>query len=287
MGNDIKLPLYGAAFAFTALGAAAAVIGVYLLANSDTKAVARCIALALACGLAWKPVIDAGSALVTQTTDQENNEDVAKRTEDLQSMVTGLSTTKDLPATLVEMEQKAARIVRLLPKVTDAEVRADAEDSIRALVAGIERVMPQRPRESVSVLTRLAVAGLETRQPQFAPMVLGALHDVGIAAEDPAVSSSAFGGLEQIASAADTRPEAALAAEARYLGAEVVVGAATRAEASGRAETVAQLPAAEALRSLESAQRSFEARGDQARAGRATARASELEKLTKRPPGLP
>lgn len=52
------------------LGAGAAYIGVYLLASSDTAQVHRCLAFALVCGVAWKPVWDAGTALVDQTTRQ-------------------------------------------------------------------------------------------------------------------------------------------------------------------------------------------------------------------------
>lgn len=49
------------------LGAGAAYIGVYLLASSDTAQVHRCLAFALLCGVAWKPVWDAGTALVDQS----------------------------------------------------------------------------------------------------------------------------------------------------------------------------------------------------------------------------
>jgi hypothetical protein len=288
VGREVTLPWYWAALAFPALGAAAALIGVYVLTVSDTKAALRCIAFALLCGLVWKPVIEAGSALVTQTAAQQKAREVAVHTTELQAMAADLAESPgpDLPSLLTKVEQTTNKIVRLLPAVPDPEMRADAEDTVRNVVAVVERVAPQRPRESVDVLTRLAVTGLATRQPQFATLATTVLHDVGIGATSPEVSIAAYGGLNEVAAAAESRPDSALAAEARYLGADMVLVAAARAEADGRADSVARLPTGEAMRNLETAQKYFEARGDQARADRSKMRALEFRRLSK-PPGGP
>jgi hypothetical protein len=57
------LTVYAAA---PVLGGGAGLIGVYLLANSDRKDIVRCMVFSMVCGIVWKPVFDAGSAIVTQ-----------------------------------------------------------------------------------------------------------------------------------------------------------------------------------------------------------------------------
>ena len=57
----------GALWAWAAapfLGALAGFVGVIMLANSDRRDLARCVAFAAVCGFAWKPVLDAVTALV-------------------------------------------------------------------------------------------------------------------------------------------------------------------------------------------------------------------------------
>lgn len=51
---------------FALLGAGAAPMGVYILANVDMKAPARALIFAVACGFSWKPVLDASGALINQ-----------------------------------------------------------------------------------------------------------------------------------------------------------------------------------------------------------------------------
>lgn len=53
--------------AASALGAGASFLGIYLLAGTDTAQANRCLAFALLCGFSWKPVFDAGSALLNQS----------------------------------------------------------------------------------------------------------------------------------------------------------------------------------------------------------------------------
>jgi len=52
--------------ASSALGTGAGFIGVYVIANSDTRSLLRCLGFALLCGFSWKPVYDGGEAIVKQ-----------------------------------------------------------------------------------------------------------------------------------------------------------------------------------------------------------------------------
>lgn len=60
----------------TVLGAGASFVGAYLLANPDMREAQgrmRGWAFALICGFAWKPVYDAGTALVDKTAEDMND----------------------------------------------------------------------------------------------------------------------------------------------------------------------------------------------------------------------
>ena len=54
-----------------ALGAGAAFVGIFALAHTDTRVLTRCLAFAVLCGLSWKPIYDAGNALVKQSIRQQ------------------------------------------------------------------------------------------------------------------------------------------------------------------------------------------------------------------------
>ena len=51
------LPARAAIPALIVVGAASALIGVYLIANSDTKETRHTLAFALVCGIFWQPVL--------------------------------------------------------------------------------------------------------------------------------------------------------------------------------------------------------------------------------------
>src|SRR3990172_11409776 len=67
VGQPAALVWWQAIPAGVLLGAGASFVGVYLLANADVRDAKRCLALAMICGFAWKPVYEAGTALVKET----------------------------------------------------------------------------------------------------------------------------------------------------------------------------------------------------------------------------
>lgn len=64
--NHFQINVLASLVASTVLGTGAAFVGVYVIANTDTRDFLRCLGFALLCGFSWKPVYDAGSALVNQ-----------------------------------------------------------------------------------------------------------------------------------------------------------------------------------------------------------------------------
>jgi membrane associated rhomboid family serine protease len=56
--------------ALVVVGAVAAVLGVYLIANSDTTELRHTLAFALVCGVFWQPVFDAAKLYVTHSVTE-------------------------------------------------------------------------------------------------------------------------------------------------------------------------------------------------------------------------
>lgn len=63
---DETVPWALALTAYPLLGVVAAILGVYLVASTDTSQRMRCLAFAAACGLAWGPIFEASQAIVSK-----------------------------------------------------------------------------------------------------------------------------------------------------------------------------------------------------------------------------
>ena len=70
-GENPIIPLLPFGFiVYILLGMAAGMLGVYVIAKTDTRHFAHCLGFSLACGIAWSPVIDGARALAAKNTDK-------------------------------------------------------------------------------------------------------------------------------------------------------------------------------------------------------------------------
>jgi len=60
------------------LGAAAALVAVYVVTPADVTKTAKLIAFSLLCGFLWKPVLDAGRVVITQRVEADRTADAVK-----------------------------------------------------------------------------------------------------------------------------------------------------------------------------------------------------------------
>jgi len=144
-GHHPPLPWYGWIPSSVALGVGASFLGVYLLANSDlqgTKSFFRGIAFAGMCGFAWKPIYDAGGALVEDTIQKKAEQRALSRAEDAAGLASSLPQTPqaELPAKISETKKAAMELLDKLPEVHDREARQKVESATTNLVSSLREV---------------------------------------------------------------------------------------------------------------------------------------------------
>jgi hypothetical protein len=113
---------------FLLCGMLAACLGVYLLANTDRKDFARCLCFAAACGLAWKPVLDAGTEVVKTGVA---NKSVTESVEGLKKKVEQAKSEPGAPQTLLE---GARDLSQQLAKIDNPALKRAASEAAGAAV---------------------------------------------------------------------------------------------------------------------------------------------------------
>lgn len=101
-----------------ALGAGAAPIGVYVVANVDMRSPIRSLVFAMLCGFAWKPVFEAGSALISQQATRSNDKQLLALVEaadkEVQTLLASASTEAEaalMAKNVVERVLEASRVL--------------------------------------------------------------------------------------------------------------------------------------------------------------------------------
>ena len=126
------------------LGMFAAFIGVFVIANTDTRDFLRCLGFALLCGFSWKPVYDAGAALVTQqtkVTQAKKAEDLSLKTEQAAIELKTKPAAQDLkPEELSRITSNALAAIQAAKNTDDISLRATAIDKSFVLKAELDRL---------------------------------------------------------------------------------------------------------------------------------------------------
>lgn len=106
--------------AYLLLGAGAGLLGVYVLAKTDTRQVMHCLGFALACGLSWSPVFEASSALI-----EKNQQDEARRTVQKEIEETGAAVEQLMHADGNNLEQRRSAVLQKVDKLTVSAARVN------------------------------------------------------------------------------------------------------------------------------------------------------------------
>jgi hypothetical protein len=159
VGQPIQGSLWVAVPGSVVLGTFAAFIGVYVIANTDTSDFLRCLGFSLLCGFAWKPVYDAGSALVTQQTRanqiakvQQLNETVGEAVSEVAS-----KTTKPTADDIAKAASAAFSAIDEAHKTGEVEVKIGALKQASALNDALKTLKSEGrlPTESEGQLQKL------------------------------------------------------------------------------------------------------------------------------------
>jgi hypothetical protein len=135
-------PWFPKGLASMALGAGASFVGAYVLATPDMSQPLgriRGLAFALICGFAWRPVYDAGGALVEQAVKNRNDSPILAQAKASEEQATELTQAPpaELPARISATKASALALIGDMQRAqgteTKRKVRRTAEKLIQSL----------------------------------------------------------------------------------------------------------------------------------------------------------
>lgn len=192
----VVTPWWAAAAIGIPLGAGAAFVGVYL-ANSSPAPPARCLAFALLCGFSWRPVLEAGSAVVAQKAQmQQARLAAAPLLERAARVQTDLGAAKSTEST-VEAVREAGSIASGLVATSGSATLVDPDlaaklqiEAARTLTVAARQAaatndpavaaLPIRPTVEALAATRAVTAPHETERARQLDQALASLRAVGL-----------------------------------------------------------------------------------------------------------
>lgn len=159
------------------LGAFAAGVAVYVLTNTDTSAVARTLFFAMLCGFVWKPVLDAGKALVQQTIQQRQDAAAQDAGDRAQALATSLTSTPpaQLPTKLEEVHDAALAAMEALPQASNPRVRREVETKVSAALTMVSQVAEKNPPAVSKILQNIGDAAANNQAVKVANQALMSL----------------------------------------------------------------------------------------------------------------
>ncbi|MBN1610314.1 MAG: hypothetical protein JW940_27040 [Polyangiaceae bacterium] len=188
------------------LGMGSAFIGVFLMANSDvssSNSLRRTLAFALMCGFAWRPVLEAGTALVKKhARDDQLSEQIRAHEKDVAQVA---NAPVAVASTTIDLLRKAERV--------DTEtLKAKASEQAVKVVNELRSAAPNEP-EAAEALAEVAEAATDTGDQAVAREAVVALTEAS--AKNPALARRISPRLERIAIAADAKKMPVVAAKSR------------------------------------------------------------------------
>lgn len=131
------------------LGMGAAILGVYLVAKTDMTAALHGLVFAMACGFAWRPVLDGTKALVEARISDQQKESIDKDTETALRSSDSLRSLRgtDQEKALGETVRASIDALRVDPRRTD--VIEDRSQRLEDVIRGI------RSAEDLDVMSRI------------------------------------------------------------------------------------------------------------------------------------
>ncbi|HXX46454.1 MAG TPA: hypothetical protein VEJ38_17160 [Candidatus Acidoferrales bacterium] len=184
-------------------GAAAAWIGVFVLANTDMSNQARGFAFALLCGIFFKPVIQGGYSFVVGAVSQAQAQSSASTVQDAsKSLASALKSAP--PAQVTSEVQKTSDAVSTLVQQTaavpDPGLKQQLDQRSSEAVKTIVEAAPAAPQASVDSLAKIGDAAKKNGNTAVTLNVLSALKTIESNSKDPQAASAAARAAELVRS---------------------------------------------------------------------------------------
>lgn len=172
LGQPFSQSWWVAALASTSLGMGAAFLGVFLIANTDTKALLRCLAFAMLCGFSWKPVYDAAGAFINQEINTKQERETMKLF--ALAKISAAELSKARPEQIPEIAFKASEAnlaaLRAASKVENSEIRRNALVQSTEIMKSIDSTIEANPGvndAAIKQLLREQKAAVDNLAPDF------------------------------------------------------------------------------------------------------------------------
>jgi len=182
----------GDIFAEIAFGVAAALFGVFLLSASDPKN-ARTLVFAVACGLAWQPIVAGTSSYVKQyaSTQAANS---AKQAD--ASLPTGgaAASSENIQAAA----SQTATAISKLPQVTDSSDRSTILNASQSVIQKVSASSTTSPSAKIEALHNIGLASLNSDSQSVGLQTVQPLKVLANSL-DPAVRTQAESALQDLA----------------------------------------------------------------------------------------
>jgi hypothetical protein len=201
IGSPLAVPWWQAIPASAFLGMGASFLGVYALANCDTRRYVHALAFALLCGFSWKPVYDASAALFQKKTEEAAQHQkaelalVSARRLDAQ-----VRTAATAPSRLdvAELVRDASDVIAALPDIKDPDLRDHLQTSVASSVELINRVAPEEPKVAIDALQVIGDAAVTKGNPGISVATISSLHSLKDNSNITAVRTQAASSVQHV-----------------------------------------------------------------------------------------
>jgi hypothetical protein len=218
----IAVPVWIEFLVSALVGGVASYLGVYLLANTDTKQRSHCLAFAVACGLSWKPVVEAATTLVSKGITQNRAEADTANTKETARTLNETAAQGELPSRIDATATAATNLVNRLAEVQDTPIADTARRQVTAAIGVVEKKGEKEPMAAVQALAKVSEAAAAAKEPDLSLKAGESLYNLGTKTDDKAVTTSAVAGLERVELMARAKAQTPLALQLRARREEMV-----------------------------------------------------------------
>ena len=147
--------------AYAILGSVSALIGVYVLAKTDTTNHAiHCIVFSIVCGVFWAPIFDGASALVKNNRERAVNAKVVSKANEAKLAIQNLekATDQQLPAAATSVVEKISDLLAIAPEATDRKVSISIAQSVDGAMNTLRTVKMKNPTVAKKATSEIMAA---------------------------------------------------------------------------------------------------------------------------------
>jgi hypothetical protein len=163
------------------VGALAAAIGVYVLTASDLTAM-RTYVFAVLCGLAWQPMIAAGSRIATNATASNQNAQLGQQVDQIKA-ANGSGNTQQIAASVNQTSAAVTKTLELSQTVTDPAKKTELAATSNAAIQQLQLSAAKTPDASVDALKNVSASAVSSGEPTVALNAIHSLQVIGDTAE--------------------------------------------------------------------------------------------------------